>query len=354
MVEGLFINFCILVTLTFLMSNLLRTRIGPGDGWKRRLVSAATMTAAGVVLLQFPVRIAEGVFLDLRSVLPALAGFAGGPVSGLLVALGLTAYRIYIGGAGMVAGSVVLLSAGLLGAVLGVGIGALTRPGWELLWRALLIFGLSTLGFGLVPVTGGQILRQSYPLMVAFYTAGFFICLGIFRLHYQADKSQREMERIAQTDPLTSLLNMRTFGAALDQSRVEGPAYLLIFDLDRFKLVNDTYGHIFGNEVLIAVAELMRSQIRAEDLAFRYGGEEFAVLLRNCSREQAVQVAERLRLAVSAHPFTPAEGQTLQVTISGGLVPLRANLPATRQVEAADALLYQAKATGRNRILAAV
>jgi diguanylate cyclase len=354
MIKGLFINFCILIALTFFMTNFLRTRIGPGDGWPRRLISLATMAASGVVLLQFPVRISDGVFLDLRSVLPALAGFAGGPLSGLLVALALSAYRIYIGGAGMVAGSVVLLAAGLLGGLLGVGLSALTRPTGSLIWRALVIFGVSTLAFGLVPGTGGQILRQSYPLMVAFYTAGFFVCLGIFRVHYQADKSHREMERIAQTDPLTSLLNMRTFESALNQSRSEGPAYLLIFDLDRFKLVNDMYGHIFGNEVLVAVAGLMRSQIRACDLAFRYGGEEFAVVLRNCSAGHAILVAERLRAAVSAHSFAPAEGQTLRVTISGGLVPLRADQSVERQVGEADALLYQAKAAGRNRILAAV
>jgi len=354
MLQGLFINFCILVTLTFCMSNFLHTRIGPGDGWPRRLISLATMAASGVVLFQFPVPIAEGVFLDLRSVLPALAGFAGGPLSGLLVAFVLAAYRIYIGGAGMVAGSVVLLSAGLLGGLLGVGLSALTRPAGKLLWRTLVIFGVSTLALGLVPGARGQILMENYPLMVAFYTAGFFVCLGIFRVHYQADKSHREMERIAQTDPLTSLLNMRTFESALNQSLGEGPAYLLIFDLDRFKLVNDTYGHIFGNEVLVAVAGLMRSQIRAGDLAFRYGGEEFAVLLRTCSAEQAVQVAERLRAVVSAHSFAPAEGQALHVTISGGLVPLRADQPVERQVGEADALLYQAKAAGRNRILAAV
>lgn len=353
MLKGLFINFCILVTLTFLMSNFLRTRIGPVDSLKRRVISLATLSACGVVLFQFPVRIADGVFLDLRSVLPALAGFAGGPISGLAVALVLSAYRIYIGGAGMFAGSVVLISAGLLGAGFGVGMGALTRPIMPLIWRVALVFGISTLAFGLVPGTGGQILRDSYLLMVALYTAGFFICLGIFRVHYQADQLQREMTQIAQTDPLTGLLNMRTFEAALSQSHGNGSAYLLIFDLDRFKQVNDTYGHLYGNEVLITVAGLMRSQIRAGDLAFRYGGEEFAVLLRNCTGEQALHVAERLRLAVGAYPFAPVEGQRLQVTISGGLVPLRNHVPVERPVAEADALLYQAKAAGRNRILAA-
>ncbi|MDF2628906.1 MAG: diguanylate cyclase [Symbiobacteriaceae bacterium] len=350
MLNGLFINFCILVTLTFLMSNLLHTRIGPGDNWKRRLASLVAMAACGILLMQFPVGFSDGTWFDLRAVLPALAGISGGVGSGLLVAVIIAVYRVSLGGSGMVAGCIILLSVGLLGGLLGVGMGALNRPIRDLLWRVLLVFGVSYLALGLVPDIGVRMLWAVFPILIPILTAGFFVCLGIFRIHYHAERSQRELVRIAQTDPLTNLLNMRTFEAELTESLGGDSAHLLIFDVDRFKLVNDTYGHIYGNEVLTTIADLVRGQVRSDDLVFRYGGEEFAVLLRHCTPEQAIAAAERLRLAVAQHPFAPEKGTPLQVTISGGLVPLRRHISVECQVAEADALLYQAKAAGRNRI----
>lgn len=355
MTRGLFINFCILVTLTFLMSFTLHVRLRLGNEWKGRFISWLTFTAGGLVLMQFPIYVAPGVFFDLRTVLPALAGFGGGFGAALPVAVTLAAYRLLLGGAGVVAGITNILAAAVLGALLGHGQDVLTRPLPKLVWRVLVLFAAANLTIGLVPETGLQILRDVYPTLVLFYTLGLTVCLSIFRIHYHADRSLKEMGRMAHTDALTELLNMRSFEATLQESLTGGgPAYLLLFDLDHFKQVNDCYGHESGNQVLLTIARLVRANTRADDCAFRYGGEEFAILLRHCSPAQAGQVAERLRRAVAEHPFNLADGRRIPVTISGGLVALRPHLPVGKQVAEADELLYRAKAAGRNRIESAL
>lgn len=349
MLQGFFINFCILVTLTFLMAYLLGVRLAPGDDLRRRLLNCAAMTVCGLVLMQFPVRLTPGIFFDLRAVIPAVAGFGGGITGGLPVALALAAYRFGLGGAGMISGILCILTAGLLGGLLSPGPHSLSTSVPRLAWRVALIFVASNLPILLITEIG--LFRQVYPLMVLFNSAGLLVCLSIFRTQYHAERSLREYNRMAHTDALTGLLNMRSFEETVKETlQSGGPSYLLLMDLDRFKLVNDNFGHEYGNHVLSTVAGLIRSHIRAADLPFRYGGEEFALLLRNCYPEQALQVSERLRRAVAEHPFALPDGGQLQVTLSGGLVPLRPGLPVGRQVAEADALLYQAKAAGRNRI----
>jgi|GEM_PF-3296977 len=349
MLQGFFINFCILVTLTFLMAYLLHVRLAPGDELRRRLINFAAMTMCGLVLMQFPVRLTPGVFFDLRSVIPAVAGLGGGIAGGLPVALALAAYRFWLGGAGVTSGVLCILIAGLLGGLLSLGSDALTVYLPRLLWRVVLIFIATNLPIMLATEIGQ--FRQVYPLMVFFNSAGLLVCLSVFRSHYHADRDLREYNRMAHTDALTGLQNMRSFEETVKESLQAGaPSYLLLIDLDRFKLVNDNFGHEYGNVVLSTIAGLIRSHIRAADIPFRYGGEEFAVLLRNCYPEQAVLISERLRSAVAEHPFKLPDGGPLQVTLSGGLIALRTGIPVGRQVALADRLLYQAKAAGRNRI----
>lgn len=351
MVQGLFLNFCILVTLTFLLSYLLRIRLTAAATLRARLISGAAMTICGLVLMQYPLTFAEGVYFDARTVMPALAGMGGGLAGGLPVAAVLAAYRLWLGGAGVLGGAINILCAGLLGALLSPGPELMTRPLPKLLGRCLAVYAGSLLPIFLVAGESPSTLLHMYALLVPYNTAGLLVCLTVFRIHHHADRSLRELDRMAHTDPLTSLLNMRSFEATVQDSlQQEHPAFLLLFDLDHFKQINDNYGHEFGNHVLATVGHLVRSHIRSGDKAFRYGGEEFAVLLRNCYPVQAAHVAERLQRGIAEHPFLIPDGQRIAVTISGGLIPLRQGPSVARQVAEADALLYRAKSAGRNRI----
>ncbi len=125
-----------------------------------------------------------------------------------------------------------------------------------------------------------------------------------------------------------------------------------MMDVDRFKQINDTHGHTVGDQVLVKIVEAVHEAIRTEDVFGRYGGEEFALVLRDVTEDVSVAVAERLRRRIEETPVT-AGGVPVRVTISIGVAP---PVPGTFQtveelVEAADKYLLQAKAQGRNRVM---
>ena len=166
------------------------------------------------------------------------------------------------------------------------------------------------------------------------------------------------LEQLAQTDPLTQLLNRRALTeritAEMERAlRYDSTLALLMIDLDHFKRVNDTYGHLVGDDVLRDVAKLLVDTIRVSDIVARYGGEEFLVLLPETDDAGAESFADRIRAAVEEHDFTDnGEHPQLRLTSSIGV----AMYPAARieSVEdlfaRADAALYRAKADGRNRV----
>lgn len=130
---------------------------------------------------------------------------------------------------------------------------------------------------------------------------------------------------------------------------------MLITDIDRFKQVNDTHGHDAGDEVLKEFANRIRSTVRGADLACRYGGEEFVVVMPDTSPEVAAAVAERLRASVESIPFgLKSAGQELKVTASFGISSrLSSVITPDQLMKQADLALYEAKNTGRNRVVAA-
>jgi diguanylate cyclase (GGDEF)-like protein len=156
---------------------------------------------------------------------------------------------------------------------------------------------------------------------------------------------------LSLTDSLTGLRNRRAFDQRLAReldlaAPVDAPLSLVIVDLDHFKSFNDEFGHGVGDDILCSVARLLQKSARASDLAFRQGGEEFALLLPRTPLKAAVLVAERVRVAISAHSwrFRP-------VTVSVGVAARSAELASPGGlVHAADAALYRAKESGRNRV----
>ncbi|MBB4190177.1 two-component system cell cycle response regulator [Rhizobium aethiopicum] len=172
--------------------------------------------------------------------------------------------------------------------------------------------------------------------------------------------SVKQTIELAVTDPLTGLYNRRYLDNHLNvlfnRSMARGrPLSVLITDIDRFKQVNDTYGHDGGDEVLREFANRVRSTIRGADLACRYGGEEFVVVMPDTSPEVAAAVAERLRAAVESAPFLlKRSSEALSVTASFGIASrIGAVLTPDQLMKQADLALYEAKNTGRNRVVAA-
>jgi two-component system cell cycle response regulator len=165
---------------------------------------------------------------------------------------------------------------------------------------------------------------------------------------------------LAVTDALTGLNNRRYLDNHLNvlfnRSMARGkPLSVLITDIDRFKQVNDTYGHDAGDEVLKEFANRIRSTVRGADLACRYGGEEFVVVMPDTSPEVAAAVAERLRASIEDNGFTlKSAGEELKVTASFGIASRQSSVLTPDQLmKQADLALYEAKNTGRNRVVAA-
>jgi diguanylate cyclase (GGDEF)-like protein len=178
-----------------------------------------------------------------------------------------------------------------------------------------------------------------------------------FTFHDRLDESfQQKMYDAALRDPLTKTFNKKyfidTLNTEVSYSRRHSTALsLVIFDLDHFKSINDNYGHIAGDHVLIDMSLLVQGMLRAEDVLARYGGEEFCVILRGITLEDAGVLAERLRAAVEAHSFRQG-AQLLPVTISAGVAQFDGQIEdPLALVEAADEALYAAKKAGRNRVL---
>jgi diguanylate cyclase (GGDEF)-like protein len=168
-----------------------------------------------------------------------------------------------------------------------------------------------------------------------------------------------EIYRLTIIDALTGIHNQRFLLEFLDRelarsARYQRPLALLIFDLDRFKSVNDQLGHLGGDYTLRELAGCIKEAIRKEELFARYGGEEFAIVLPETPRPRAVEVAERLRVLVEQHPFA-YEGVPYQVTISLGVHTTDgdATLTPADLIRQADQNLFLAKKAGRNRTASA-
>lgn len=175
----------------------------------------------------------------------------------------------------------------------------------------------------------------------------------------ELEQSYRQMQVMAMTDPLTAIANRRRFFAALCEqsaglacSRSCCPTSLLILDVDRFKAVNDTYGHAAGDKVLQEIAAITRENTREGDTAARIGGEEYALLLPGAHRRQAEEVARRIRTAVAGRLFDLPDGQQISVTVSIGICTFSqfACLEREKLYVFADQALYHAKRSGRNGI----
>jgi diguanylate cyclase (GGDEF)-like protein len=168
--------------------------------------------------------------------------------------------------------------------------------------------------------------------------------------------SHREAEARASTDALTGLPNRRYFdefcALLARRRRSEDAIGILMVDIDRFKLLNDAHGHAVGDEVLRAVAGAIAGAVREEDVPARFGGEEFAVLLRNPHLDEAVEVGERIRAAVSSLDLSRYGVAAASVSV-GVAVATAPHQPIVDIIEQADRALYDAKRRGRDRVVAA-
>ena len=171
----------------------------------------------------------------------------------------------------------------------------------------------------------------------------------------QRERAQATLEELATKDFLTGLFNRRHFFSLAAKQLMQAQYYqrplaIILFDIDHFKLLNDTLGHLTGDETLRIVADQLRQAVRASELVARYAGDEFIILLPETNGDQAFQVAEHLRTRIEAQ-LAIADGGALHITISLGMATLTPDIQAIDQLlERADKALYIAKRVGRNNV----
>ena len=181
--------------------------------------------------------------------------------------------------------------------------------------------------------------------------AGMFATQGDWQRAYQHLRSALDIARAGSLrDTLTSSYNRRYLDQRLRTLASGRGLALALIDLDRFKHVNDTYGHLLGDRVLCRVADLLQEDLPADGFCARYGGEEFVLVLPGIDATGAIRLADATRVRVARHPWSELQ-PGLRVTISVGLAYASADTEAAqRQLLRADNLLYAAKRAGRNRV----
>ena len=265
-----------------------------------------------------------------------------------------------------------LLASCLLGEGFG-GPGALAFPVPALLWCAVtfsmsvtaaltLLVSTGTLlaiSFGYIAVAVPVPTSNTMPTMLSLRMGMALITLApITVASVMAARNElfRRMQYMAEHDQLTGLLNRRAFidrSNALLSKLADGrrSSALLMVDVDHFKKINDTYGHAAGDLLLKGFARTASSCLRETEPIGRIGGEEFAILLPDCTPETALAVAERIRAAFAEYVVDLDDGRRATTTVSIGIAPMRSSLPAVdHPLSLADQALYRAKQGGRNRV----
>jgi two-component system cell cycle response regulator len=162
--------------------------------------------------------------------------------------------------------------------------------------------------------------------------------------------------QMAFRDPLTGIFNRRYFDnqMQLELKRIErfpAPISLAFIDIDRFKNINDSYGHSIGDLVLQAMAHTLQENVRSTDLVARFGGEEFVIIFPNTTGQQAAELIQSILNIIRRSPVTEHEGQAYNITFSAGIAQWQPGIDVQKWIQAADETMYKAKVQGRNRCL---
>jgi len=305
-----------------------------------------------------PVMLPSGAFIDTRSTMLLLSGLFGGPVGALVATFPAAALRVYLGGFGMLPGTAGILLAGAIGTAVFYGVRRDGRP--VALTHLVILIAVSPLTFVAIFVLPLDVamgaIERLFLTTTILRMVGIGI-LGILLIHERRRLAAEDrIRQLAGVDELSGLANRRSFYRALERAierrKVQPFDFsVVLIDLDHFKSVNDRFGHHVGDEVIRALARILKDNTRGDDVAARIGGEEFAVLLSGANRDAAQLVCERIRVGI-AESVVMSGNQKVPFTASLGIATSSSfSRSATAMMSAADTALYLAKQNGRDRVV---
>ncbi|MGH4051441.1 MAG: diguanylate cyclase [Clostridium sp.] len=355
MLRDLFINGMILISFIFINSQVFkRIFLNLSLSYKQKFFFGLSHGILGIILMLFTVRITPVVILDFRHIPILLAALYGGGSASIIAGITIAVFRIsYFGitSTSLIASINMLNIAIACILILKLNINPLKR--WIYLNFISALIMTSTF---LLIIKDTIILHNT---LVYFWIASCIIGTLSYHISNYMNISINQLNKLEQEstlDFLTGLNNVRQYDNALTRSFVDvrinkEHLSILIIDIDFFKNVNDTYGHLAGDSVLQQLSTVLSTSSRSFDIISRIGGEEFSVILPDCPSSQALEVAERLRSAVEIHEFILPDKLSINLNISIGAATYPDNVTTLENlVSQADIALYSAKRSGRNKV----
>ncbi|MCT1902149.1 GGDEF domain-containing protein [Oceanobacillus sojae] len=358
LVNDIFINLCILITLTVVYTPLRsKLKINTLSYWQQGVIDGIVSGLSSVLLIVFSIKVAENAWIDLRFIpimlLVLFAGLFPAVIASIVVIIG----RIIISGMTSLSVTTILL---MILLIIGFQlIHKLYQPDKATYSKALMMILFSNFvffGMMMYYFTDYLQLLRFMPVYCIVSIIGGLIAVVFSKYLDRTAMLLSKYEEEASKDFLTGLQNMRSFEATwhkfINKSVTENKKLtLLTMDIDYFKQINDTYGHPAGNQILTEFSDILLKNIRSLDIAFRNGGDEFSIILPDCSLENALEAAKRIQKEVEAHTFQISEEQSICVTVSIGAATYPDTCTNQHQIiQTADKALYKAKQSGKNRI----
>ncbi|MES5891388.1 diguanylate cyclase [Bacillus cereus group sp. RP43] len=350
MFRDLFVNMTIILSFIFVGAQLLRDKpLKEGFSfWQKCLVGILTGILS-ILLMHFGVHI-EDIMLDLRYLAVVLAIIIGGPIASSITVMIILITRVLFT-------DYSLASELACYTIVAIGIGV------TLIWRMKISIFTKWIWFNVYSLS--ILILPLYILFKDLYVVALYLVCCIVAAYItfvsvsyvlQSNELFQKMKHYATIDALTNLGNVRQFD--LEMNRYIGNKYmkndslcLLLIDIDHFKYVNDTYGHPAGDEVLKQVGRILFENAPFQNLVFRKGGEEFALLLPKKGLAFGTRIGEQIRLAVEKHSFQLQNGEKIKITVSVGLSEYKKS--PEQFIQSADDALYYSKRNGRNKVSSA-
>ncbi|CAM3860014.1 GGDEF domain-containing protein [Mesobacillus thioparans] len=355
MFKDFLIHASFVITFLFIGGSLFKNN-PQMDTTLQKLKLGTLAGILGSVLMAFSIQITPVIIMDLRHVAILLSAFYGGFTAAFMAAAIVNISRLVFFNGSLETFLVTVLIMFLI-AVFAALIRKNVRGTDFFKWTLMGVVSLITISSGLLYLVG--LTKQVYQILVNYWLITTISGVLVYFLAGYIVRSNlmfMQMKTQSVTDFLTGLNNVRQFDSSLNESLASArdlneKLSLLMIDIDHFKKVNDTYGHQAGDEVLRQLGGLLITCTHPSDIVSRNGGEEFSLLLKNCSYSKAQEIAERLRGIVENHCFSLPNGNEVRITISiGASTYLETTHCLDEFVKQADDTLYKAKRTGRNKV----
>ncbi|MDR4986972.1 diguanylate cyclase [Bacillus cereus] len=347
MLRDLFVNTTIILSFIFIGGQLLRDKpLKEGFSfWQKCMVGIFTGILS-VLLMHFGVHI-EAIMLDLRYLAVILAIIIGGPIASSITVTVILITRLVFTehslASELACYTIVLIGIGII-FIWRMRVSIFTKWIWFNVYSlSILVVPLSIL-FKDISIVALYLVCSSVAAYITFISANYVL---------QSNELFQTMRQYATIDALTGLGNVRQFDLEMnrhiDNKNMKNDSLcLLLIDIDHFKYVNDTYGHLAGDEVLKQMGRILREISTFPDLVFRKGGEEFVLLIPEEGLAYGSRLGEQIRNAVEKHSFQLLNGTKIKITVSVGISAYK---ESTEQfIQAADDALYYSKRNGRNQV----